>query len=118
MIGTPYHQNSNSVETSVKEVQRILSTIISDKNQWKEFIPVVQIIRNTRITRVTDSKPFELMFGRPFVAKKEGNTDTHPFELQIKDWAAVFVVECYFRVLGLDCKHMTWTETVYLRLLW
>ena len=51
LIGTPYHQNSNSVETSVKEVQRILSKIISDKNQWREYIPVVQIIINTRITR-------------------------------------------------------------------
>lgn len=37
-IGTPHHQNSNSVETAVKEVQRVLAKVVDDKENWREFI--------------------------------------------------------------------------------
>ena len=66
--GTPHHQQSNPVEASIRELQRIFAKIVpaTDKENYDRYVPIVQMMMNSRTHSSHQCKPFELMFNRKF----------------------------------------------------
>ena len=66
--GTPHHQQSNPAEASIRELQRIFAKIVpsTDKEHYERYIPIVQMMINSRTHSSHQCKPFELMFTRKF----------------------------------------------------
>ena len=62
-----YHPRANgAAESHVKLAKTALfKAMKGDTAHWSLFIPIVQFAINQRTSRRSDSKPFELFFGRP-----------------------------------------------------
>ena len=66
--GTPYHQQSNSSEASIRTIQLNLAKIIpaGDLHNWTSYLPVIQMMENNKILSSHRSKAFEVFFNRFF----------------------------------------------------
>jgi transposase InsO family protein len=63
----PYHHRGNGMaEAAVKTVSTVLKKMLEKENRefWHNYLPFVEYFCNNRITELTNSKPFNLMFGR------------------------------------------------------
>lgn len=63
--GTPHHQQSNPVEAPIREIQRVFTKVVPVTYQ-ENYVPLIQMIVNSRVHRAHGCKPFELMFVRKF----------------------------------------------------
>ncbi|KAL0252040.1 hypothetical protein GEMRC1_001252 [Eukaryota sp. GEM-RC1] len=78
-FSTPYfHQSNGLVERRHREVLQTLRRLLIDlqaHSNWSTYIPITQLILNTRTSSITNFTPFELIFG--------SKTDPRQLPLQV-----------------------------------
>ena len=72
-FSTPYHPRGNGVvERSVRSVKDLLPKLLDGKIQhWDDYLPMVQLQLNTKVTSFHNSTPFSLFYGRAFAGLQD-----------------------------------------------
>lgn len=86
---TPYNPRADGkVERTVRTVKETIAKLVRGALQhWPIYVPFVQMAYNTKITELTGSSPFSLMFGRQMNAfANYASVQYQPTNIQ--DWKA------------------------------
>ncbi len=86
---TPYQPRTDGkVERNIKTVKQILKKHLHGVfTSWPAFVPWAQSSINNKITELTGSTPYSLMFGRRFNPYKDYSTDAPLETMSETDWA-------------------------------
>ncbi|HVX00123.1 MAG TPA: RNase H-like domain-containing protein, partial [Candidatus Babeliaceae bacterium] len=84
---TPYNPRSDGkVERSIQTVMLIIKKLLhGTSNHWPLFVSFAQLAFNNKISSLTNSTPFSLMFGRSLNEMKD-YSDTPPALISLDDW--------------------------------
>jgi transposase InsO family protein len=87
---TPYHARADGkVERNIGTVMTIIRKHLHGANtNWPAFVPWAQSAINNKISELTGSTPFSLMFGRKFNPYKDYSSDAPLDTMNELDWAA------------------------------
>ena len=86
---TPYQPRTDGkVERNIKTVKQILKKHLHGVfTSWPAFVPWAQSCVNNKITQLTGSTPFALMFGRRFNPYKDYSSDASLDTMSETEWA-------------------------------
>jgi len=84
---TPYNPRSDGkVERSIQTVMLIIKKLLhGTSNHWPLFVSFAQLAFNNKVSSLTNSTPFSLMFGRDLNEMKD-YSDTPPTLISLDDW--------------------------------
>jgi hypothetical protein len=84
---SPYNPRADGkVERSIGSVMSIIKKLLHGSVQhWPLFVPFAQLSFNRKISSLTSSSPFSLMFGRALNEMKDYTTST-PSSINLDDW--------------------------------
>jgi hypothetical protein len=84
---SPYNPRCDGkVERSIGTVMLIIKKLLHGTNRhWTLFVSFAQLSFNAKISSLTASSPFALMFGRTMNAMKDYTVDP-PLEISLDDW--------------------------------
>ena len=86
---SPYNPRADGkVERSIGTVTMIIKKLLHGTSQhWPIFVNFAQLTFNTKVSTLTGSTPFSLMFGRELNALKDYTvTDAEPNIISLDDW--------------------------------
>jgi hypothetical protein len=84
---TPYNPRADGkVERTIGSVMMVIKKLLNGtNNHWNLFVPFAQITFNNKVSSLTGSTPFSLMFGRSLNELKDYSSDP-PTTLDLDDW--------------------------------
>ncbi|MGI0059984.1 MAG: DDE-type integrase/transposase/recombinase, partial [Nitrosotalea sp.] len=84
---TPYNPRADGkVERSIQTVMLIIKKLLhGTSNHWPLFVSFAQLAFNNKISSLTNSTPFSLMFGRTINDMKDYSS-TPPVLISLDDW--------------------------------
>jgi RNase H-like domain found in reverse transcriptase/Integrase core domain/Reverse transcriptase (RNA-dependent DNA polymerase)/Integrase zinc binding domain/Chromo (CHRromatin Organisation MOdifier) domain/Retrotransposon gag protein/Aspartyl protease len=84
---TPYNPRSDGkVERSIRTVMSVIKKLLhGTSNHWPLFVSFAQLAFNNKISSLTNSTPFSLMFGRTINDMKD-YSKTPPTLISLDDW--------------------------------
>lgn len=84
---SPYNPRADGkVERSIQTIMLIIKKLLHGTNiHWPLFVPFAQITFNSKISSLTGSSPFALMFGRNLNELKDYSSD-NPNRISLDDW--------------------------------
>jgi hypothetical protein len=86
---SPYNPRADGkVERVIGSVTMIIKKMLHGTNEyWSLFVPFAQLSYNQKITELTGSSPFALMFGRTLNEMKDYTQSAdHPLPINLNDW--------------------------------
>jgi hypothetical protein len=86
---SPYNPRADGkVERSIQTVMLIIKKLLhGTTNYWPLFVPFAQLTFNNKISSLTGSSPFSLMFGRTLNELKDySSEENNPTLISLDDW--------------------------------
>jgi hypothetical protein len=85
---SPYNPRADGkVERSIGTCMMIIKKLLHGTNKhWPLFVPFAQITFNNKISSLTSSSPFSLMFGRELNELKDYSNEDKPTIISLEDW--------------------------------
>ena len=85
---TAYHpQADGKVERSIQTIRDMINKEIKGAHEhWPLFVPFAQLCYNHRITELTGSSPFSLMFGRKMNELVDYTNEAAPEHIDLDNW--------------------------------
>jgi hypothetical protein len=87
-IITAYHpQSDGKVERAIQTIRDIINKELKGAHEyWPLFVPFVQLCYNIRITELTNSSPFSLMFARNMNEFIDYTHEQSPTQINLDNW--------------------------------
>lgn len=84
---SPYNPRADGkVERSIQTVMMVIKKLLHGTNRhWPLFVPFAQLSFNTKVSSLTESTPFALMFNRELNEMKD-YSGTEPNPISLDDW--------------------------------